>query len=407
MSRGRAGGGAVAFPAVDRAIREMEGTAAGHYLHIGAVLELDTTGRPPSLDEVRTHLRRRLRLLPPLAACAPHLDDHVRELTAPDGEPAAYDALLNIAPPRPQCPWGVWLVHDSVSDRQLLCYRGHHALHDGVSLARLIRRLFGLREPAHTTAPETTAATGPTGGAALTAHVRNAAASVRLLLPAPRRPLLPGARAGRRVLSAVTVPLAQVRVAAGELGTTVLGVHLAALSYAAQRTDATGWTTARRRPHGIAVPVSLAPTDPTPYAGNRFGVALLDAAWAEQDLGRRARMLSRQLERYRDPALKWALGDALGRLDADGVCGLSERIYARCGVQTTVLPLAADLGFAGRRARRLTGLNCLPANFPYQPVLALCHDRAVCSFTADAATPGARDLAPYWQEALNRMAPPT
>ncbi|MFJ8649707.1 wax ester/triacylglycerol synthase domain-containing protein [Streptomyces sp. NPDC093546] len=407
-------GGAAAYPAVDEVIRAMEGPDQGHYLHIGAVLELE--GPVPELAAVREHVRGRLPYLPLLSLSVtgdagdegPDLGRHVRELRVERRE-AAYDALLNAAAPCPRRPWGVWLVHGYEENRFLLCYRGHHALHDGVSLAWVMQRLFRTRPPAEAV-PPAGGSYAPDLSARIGGHARNALESVRLFLPASRRPLLDGPREGRRVLSAVSVPVSRLRTAAAGLGCSVLDIHLSALSYAAQRTDTTGWTREGPRARGIGLPIALGPVGSSTaacpaYAGNRFSVAVVDVPWEEADLRRRARLLSRRTARYKDPALRWAKGDALVRLDARRTRSLSERVFARCGVQTTVLTQTADFGLGGCRALGLTGLNCLPAHFPYQPVLTIWRSQAVCAFTADAAVPAARELAGYWHEALDRLAP--
>ncbi|MFF5106749.1 wax ester/triacylglycerol synthase domain-containing protein [Streptomyces sp. NPDC000134] len=392
------------YPAVDQVIGEMEGGA--HYLHIGAALEMD--GAAPARQEVREHLRARLPLLPPLSGCEDHLDDHVRELTVPTGTAsnwsAAYDALVNQPAPCARRPWGVWLVTGAGTDGYLLCYRGHHALHDGTGVLRLVRLLFSRPEPVAAAMPARAPARPPAAARA-GGYARNLGASARLLLPAPRRPLLPAAPAGRRVVSRAVVPVAALRAAARALDCSVLDVYLGALSAAAEAADPTGWTAERWRARGIGVPVSLERAGPTPYRGNRFAVALLDIPWREKDLAERVRIISRRTAPLRDPGVRWALGHALGRLSVAGTRGFSARLFARCGAQTTLLSSAADLGFAGRRARRFTGLNCLPADFPYQPVLTLWRDEAVCAFTADAALPAAGDLAETWHRALLRLAP--
>jgi hypothetical protein len=387
------------YPAVDQMIGEMDGDS--HYLHIGAVLEMD--GVPPALDEVREHLRARLPLLPPLSGCEDHLDAHVRELFARDRS-AAYDALVDEPAPCAERPWGVWLVTGPGADGHLLCYRGHHALHDGISVLRLVRLLFSLPEPvaAPTTAPDPVR---PPAATRAGGYARHLGASARLLQPAPRRPLFPGAPAGRRVVSRAVVPVAALRAAARALDCSVLDVHLGALSAVAEAADLTGWTAEGWRTRGIGVPVSLEPAGPTPYRGNRFALALLDVPWGEKDLAARVRAISRRTRPLRDPGVRWAMGHALGRLSVAGTRGFSARLFARCGVQTTILSSAADLGFAGHRARRLTGLNCLPADFPYQPVLTLWGDEAVCAFTADAALPTAGTLAESWHRAVLRLAP--
>ncbi|MGE7386506.1 hypothetical protein ACQKM2_13620 [Streptomyces sp. NPDC004126] len=393
---------AAAYPAVDQVIWEMERTGSGHYLHIGAALEFE--GPPPRLDAVREHVLRRSAGLPQAADGGTALRDRVRELRlAPGAKP--YDALLDAPVPGVGRPWGVWLVHGHEPGRHLLAYRGHHGLHDGVSMARLLPVLFGAEERTGEVGTDRPAATGrpavPPLTARLPAQARQAAASLRLFLPPPRTALTPGPRAGRRVLSTASVSVDLLRSTARRLGCSVLDVHLSALSRTAQRTDRTGWTTELGRPRGIAVPVSLARTGRDPYPGNRFSVVLLDVPYDEPDLARRARLLSRQTRRCREPATRWALGDALGRLGVAGTRAVSDRIFARTGVQTTVLTTSADLGFAGRPAVRLTGLNCLPADFPYQPVLALWRDEAVCSFTADASVPDAAVLAGHWREAVD------
>ncbi|MFI8511273.1 hypothetical protein ACIGHB_09065 [Streptomyces sp. NPDC085460] len=399
------------YPALDRTIRAMDESV--HYLHIGAVMEMG--GVPPRADAVLDHVRRRLPLLPPLADCHDHLASHVRELPVPGCRSGdwtrAYDALVNSpAPACAQRPWAVWLVPAGDGDGYLLCYRSHHALHDGVSLMRLIRLLFARTEPAVPSVPVPPAPerhkAPPALGVRVGGRLRTAADSTRLLVRAPRRPLLPGGPDGRRVLTSAVVPVARLRAAARALECSVLDVHVAALTRVAEEADPTGWTAEGRRTRGIVLPVSLDAGGVTPYAGNRFAPALVDLPWDRRDLGERAGILAGRTRRLRDPGIRWAMGQAMGRLGVAGVGTLSGRVFARAGMQTTVLGCTADLGFAGRRAERLTNLNCLPAPFPYQPALTLWRDEAVCSFTADTALPAAEKLADLWLRAIDVLAPP-
>lgn len=396
----------VSYPALDQAIGGME--EAAHYLHIGAVMEM--RGAPPRIDAVLDHVQRRLPLLPPLAGCRDHLASHVCELPVPgcrSGNWArAYDALVNS--PVPACaqrPWGVGLVAGEGGDGYLLCYRSHHALHDGVSLMRLIRLLFALTEPAAPpTAPERHTEP-PALGVRVSGRLRTAAASTRLMVRAPRRSLLPGVPDNRRVLTSAVVPVARLRAAARSLGCSVLDVHLAALSRVAEAADPTGWTREGRRTRGIVLPVSLDPGGAAPYNGNRFALALVDLPWEQRDLGERARIVAGRTRRLRDPGFRWAMGKAMGRLGVADVGTLSGRVFARAGMQTTVLGFTADIGFAGHRAERFTNLNCLPAPFPYQPALTLWCNDAVCSITADTALPAAEKLADLWLQAVDVLAP--
>ncbi|CCA56737.1 MULTISPECIES: wax ester/triacylglycerol synthase domain-containing protein [Streptomyces] len=398
---------AVPYPALDETIRGMEESA--HYLHIGAVMEME--GAPPRIDAVLDHVQRRLPLLPPLVGCRDHLASHVRELAVPgcgSGDWArAYDALVNSpAPACAQRPWAVWLVPGEGGDGYLLCYRSHHALHDGVSQMRLMRLLFARTEPtAPPSAPERHKET-PALGVRVSGRLRTAAASTRLLVRAPRLPLLPGVPDNRRVLTSAVVPVTRLRAAARSLECSVLDVHIAALSRVAEEADPTGWTAEGRRTRGIVLPVSLDAGGVTPYAGNRFALALVDLPWEQRDLGERARTLAGRTKWLRDPGARWAMGKAMGRLGVAEVGALSGRVFARAGMQTTVLGFTADIGFAGHRARRFINLNCLPAPFPYQPALTLWRDEAVCSITADTALPAAEKLADLWLRAIDVLAPP-
>ncbi|MFE3072536.1 hypothetical protein [Streptomyces sp. NPDC059247] len=397
---------AATYPAVDRTIREMEEVV--HYLHIGAAVEMP--GAPPGIDTVLDQVRRRLPLLPPLADCGDHLADHVRELSVPgcrSGEwSRAYDALVNLpAPACAQRPWGVWLAAGDDGDGYVLCYRAHHALHDGVGLMRLARLLFALAEPAAAASVPERHREPPALGPRVRGQLRTAVTSTRLLVREPRRPLLHGTPDNRRVLTSAVVPVARLRSAARSLGCSVLDVHVAALTRVAEETDPTGWTAEGRRTRGIVLPVSLDQVGVTPYTGNRFAMALVDLPWEHSDLGERARIIARHTSRLRDPGVRWAMGKTMGRLDVTGVRTLSGRLFARAGMQTTVLGFTADIGFAGRRATRFTNLNCLPAPFPYQSALTLWRDEAVCSFTADTALPAAEKLADRWLQAVDVLAP--
>ena len=56
----------------------------------------------------------------------------------------------------------------------------------------------------------------------------------------------------------------------------------------------------------------------------------------------------------------------------------------------------------------LTRRDCLAllaagVSLPCLPALAIWRDQATCAFTADAALPGARDLAGHWREALDTL----
>ncbi|MFB7515474.1 hypothetical protein [Streptomyces sp. NPDC056144] len=403
-------GAAVAYPALDRTIREMEESV--HYLHIGAAMEMQ--GPPPGVETVLDHVRRRLPLLPPLVGCADHLADHVRRLPVPGCRSGdwsrAYDALVNApAPACAQRPWEVLLVADEDGDRNgyLLCYRAHHALHDGVSLMRLVRLLFARTEPvpAMNVSPPQRDKEPPAFGARVTGRLHTAAATRRLLVRAPRRPLLPGPPENRRVVTSAVVPVGRLRAAARSLGCSVLDLHLAALTGVAEAADPTGWTAEGRRTRGIVLPVSLEQTGVTPYTGNRFALALVDLPWDRSDLRERARIVADRTRPLKDPGVRWAMGKAMGQLGVTGVRRLSGQVFARAGLQTTVLGFTADIGFAGRRAARFTNLHCLPAPFPYQPTLVLWRDEAVCTFTADTALPAAEKLADLWLQAVDVLAP--
>jgi len=360
---------------------------------------------------VLEHVRRRLPLLPPLAGCGDHLADHVRELPVPgcrSGDWArAYDALVNL--PAPGCvrrPWGVWLVAGEEGDGHLLSYRAHHALHDGVSLMRLVRLLFALKEPAAASVTERRKEP-PALRARVNGHLRAAAASSRLFVRVPRRPLLPGSPDHRRVLTSAVVSVGRLREAAQSLKCSVLDLHVAALMRVAESADPTGWTAEGRRTRGIVLPVALDQVGVSPYTGNRFALSLVDLPWDRTDLAERARIVAGRTRPLSDPGVRWAMGKAMGRLSVTGVQALSRRVFTRAGLQTTVLGITADIGFAGRRARRLTPLNCLPQPFPYQAALTLWRDEAVCSFTADTALPAAEKLADLWLRAVDVLAPPT
>ncbi|MEU8765297.1 wax ester/triacylglycerol synthase domain-containing protein [Streptomyces sp. NPDC048659] len=397
-----------AYPALDLTIRGMDESV--HYLHIGAVMEFQ--GPRPDTTAVLDHVRRRLPSLPVLSDCAGHLADHVGELRVPGCRSGqwtrAYDALVN-APALgcAQRPWEVRLVGGADGDGYLLCYRAHHALHDGVSLMRLIRLLFALTDPAATAArqPERHKER-PGAGTRLRGRLRVAAATARLLAARPpRRPLLAGAPDNRRVVTTAVVPVGRLRAAARALDCSVLDLHLAALSRVAEAADPTGWTTERGRSRGVVVPVSLDQVGVTPYAGNRFALALVGLPWKTRDLAERARILSGRTGGLGDPGVRWAMGKAMERLGPAGVQALSGRMFARAGLQSTVLGFTADVGFAGLRARRFTNLHCLPAPFPYQPALTLWRQEAVCSFTADTALPAAEKLADLWLRAIDELAP--
>ncbi|MCZ0983045.1 hypothetical protein O1L60_39910 [Streptomyces diastatochromogenes] len=306
-----------------------------------------------------------------------------------------------------ELPWGVWLVPGEDGDGHLLCYRAHHALHDGVSVMRLVRLLFSLTEPVAASSTVERRKEPPALGARVGGRLRTAADSSRLLARAPRRPLLPGAPDNRRVLSSAVVPVARLREAARSLGCSVLDVHVAALTRVAEAADPTGWTAEGRRARGIVLPVSLDQVGAVPYVGNRFALALVDLPWDRSDLGERARIVADRTRRLKDPGVRWAMGRAMGRLGVGGVRALSGRVFARAGMQTTVVGFTADIGFAGRRADRFTNLNCLPAPFPYQSALTLWRDEAVCSFTADTALPTAEKLADLWLQAVDVLAPTT
>jgi len=395
-----------ACPGLDRVIRGMDESA--HYLHIGTAMEMQ--GPPPGIDAVLDQVRRRLPLLPPLSGCGDHLADHVREVSVPGCRSGhwmrAYDTLVNL--PSPGCaqrPWGVWLVPGEEGEGHLLCYRAHHALHDGISQMRLIRLLFALTHPA--AQPPERRKEPPALGERASGHVRAAAASIRLRVRTPRRPLASGPAENRRVVTSAAVSIARLRAAARAIGCTVLDLHVAALTRVAEATDTTGWTTEGRRARGIVLPVSLDQVGTVPYTGNRFAMSLVDLPWDRSDLRERAGIIAARTRQLRDPGLRWAMGRAMARLGPAGVGTLSGRMFARAGLQTTVLGFTADIGFAGRRADRLTGLHCLPAPFLYQPALTLWRDEAVCAFTADTALPAAEKLADLWLQAVDALAPPT
>ncbi|MEU1536179.1 wax ester/triacylglycerol synthase domain-containing protein [Streptomyces fagopyri] len=397
----------IAYPALDQVIRGIRGHA--QHLDIGFVLEMESPAA--GAGAVLDHLRRRLPLLPPLAGCADHLADHVRELAVPGCRSGAwtraYDALVNLPAHCARGPWDLWVVPGEDGDGHLLAYRAHHALHDGGSMMRLARRLFSAAEPdppAPTPAPR---AEPPAAHPRVADRVRSAAASTSLLARAPRQPLLPGALDGRRVLTAAVVPSARLRTASRALECSVLDLHVAALSRVAEESDPTGWTKERNPARGIGLPVSVHRSgDPVPYTGNRFAVVHpVDIPWDTDDLGDRARIIAGRTARLRDPNIRWELGQSMKRLDAPRLLRRVARAFAHSGMQSTVLLLSGDLGFAGHRASRFTSLNCLPAPFPQQSALTLWGEQAVCSFTADTALPAAEKLADLWLRAVDVLAP--
>ncbi|TDC59036.1 hypothetical protein, partial [Streptomyces hainanensis] len=126
-------------------------------------------------------------------------------------------------------------------------------------------------------------------------------------------------RKNERLLSAATVPVGRLRAAAGRLGCSVLDVHLAALSRAAERFDATGWTAEGRRARGFGLPVALGHDPGQPYLGNRFTMALIPVPWQEPDLGRRAQLIARHTTRLKPRSARWAQSATIGRLGPRGV----------------------------------------------------------------------------------------
>jgi diacylglycerol O-acyltransferase len=215
--------------------------ANGH-MAIGAVLVCD--GPAPSLEDLVTHVRSRLHLLPRLRQrlCFPPLrlgtpfwvDDpefeiatHVRGASLPaPGTTAQFRELAGelLAPPldRSRPLWELWLIDGFEEDRFGVVYKTHHAMADGISAVDIGTLLFDTeprREPArevaswHPQSPPTNAHLAAAAVRGLWATLRRAARWLRHALRDPRgaaRRAGDGAAGLREVGWALTKPAPRV-----------------------------------------------------------------------------------------------------------------------------------------------------------------------------------------------------
>lgn len=154
----------------------LENEKGNGHMAIGAVLEF--AGRPPSREDLLTHIRSRVHLLPrlrqrllwpPLRLGTPYWADdpsfeierHVRwaRLPEPGGEAELRELVDELlAPPldRSKPLWELHVVEGFAEERFAIVYRTHHAMADGISAVDIGMLLFDVEprsEPDRTQAP--------------------------------------------------------------------------------------------------------------------------------------------------------------------------------------------------------------------------------------------------------------
>lgn len=307
---------------------------------------------------------------------------HAVRLPAPGDHEALEtftSSLISVPLPHDRPLWDLYLV-DRYGDGSAMVFRMHHAIADGVALARLLLSLTetpGAEEvavAAPTPAPASWAATGVRAGLDLVQHpgrlahvldlghlvdlahtvVADAAALAKLaLLPADPPTALRGELGtAKRVVWSAPIPLAPIRTSGHETGSTVNDILLAAVAGALR----THLVRHRSEVHDIRaiVPLNLrSPALPLPAElGNMFGLVYLPlpltTAGREDRLAEMTRRTT-AVKHSAEAVVSYAVLEAVGRAPGP-VEDLAIDVFAAkgTGVMTNVPGPREPVTLAGR-----------------------------------------------------------
>ena len=247
--------------------------------------------------------------------------------------------------------WELHLIED-VGDGAVLLTRVHHAVGDGIALARVMLSATdgGDAGPGIGGSPAAHSALGAIlhGGAAAIGHPRRTAARGLTDMSALAKLLLPGAeasrtlkgdgRVGHRVAWSEPVDLWRVKRTARAYRVTVNDVLMAALA-GALRTRILAAGAAPERLHAL-VPLNLRPLDePVPAnLGNRFGLVLAELPVEVEDEIDRVWEVYRSMDaikRSDEGAISYGILDVMGRAPTAVEARLIEYFTAKASMVVT------------------------------------------------------------------------
>lgn len=312
------------------------------------------------------------------------LSDHLHPVRLPDpGDQEALEtftsSLISVPLPHDRPLWDLYLV-DGYGDGCALVFRMHHAIADGVALARLLLSLTetpgseAVEVAAPTTGPGSLAAAGVRAALDLVQHpghlahlldpghlvdlahtaVADAAALAKLaLLPADPPTALRGPLGtAKQVVWSAPIPLAPIRASGHQTGSTVNDILLAAVAGALR----THLVRHRSDIHDIRaiVPLNLrSPALPLPAElGNMFGLVYLPLPLTTARREDRLREMTRRTTAVKHSAegvVSYAILETVGRAPG-AVEDLAIDVFAAkgTGVMTNVPGPREPVTLAGR-----------------------------------------------------------
>ena len=283
-------------------------------------------------------------------------DDHFHRIALP--EPGDREALKTLIGDLASAPlahdrplWDVYLI-EGVGEGAVLLTRVHHAVGDGIALARVLLSATdggdpgpGFGEPAH----EGHSSFGALAGAL--AHPRRTAARgvgdlgtlAKLLLPGGEhaRSLKGAGHVGHRVAWSEPVDLWRVKRTAVAYRVTINDVLMAALA-GALRTRILAAGESPERMHAL-VPLNLRPLDePVPEElGNRFGLVLADLPVEIEDEADRLWEVYRTMgtiKRSDEGPITYAILDVMGRAPTEVEARLLDYFTSKASLVVTNVP---------------------------------------------------------------------
>ncbi|MFF4775073.1 wax ester/triacylglycerol synthase domain-containing protein [Microtetraspora fusca] len=330
-----------------------------------------------------------------------HLDYH-RLPTGCDEATAVLEGLRRPVPPDHPL-WSVLVLHGHRDDEHILCYRAHHAFHDGISIMSIFQGLLTGRP-----LPRPVSVDPP--------HIVRMAAQLPAAMPELLRLLAPRARwhdrvapygRGRR-LYVTSLDGALVQQIAAATGATLGQINLAVLSGALRAWAPHHWEPSLIRPRrrGLTtwIPVNLAEPDHSAL-GNRVGLIAVTLPCSDPSPLSRLNRVMAQI--HDDRVDRTRRRQRLFDLLPYSLIRIS-RSVARWGSRNRLIVTmlsAVDNELPG--ARGMFGIPILPVGVPAMVAfLALGHTVSVSLLVDDSVTHAER-LAPLLRHALDELAEAT
>jgi diacylglycerol O-acyltransferase len=389
-------------------------------LGIGAVILF--RGSPPSLHEVREHLRDRCSQIPSLnrrltgatwrrAAWVPatplDLTVHVRERMAAEeqGGEGLRKVINELLPERfqgPFPPWRCWLIHGYSREEFALLYLGHHALHDGLTLRHIAEAVFNAAPEAQPMPPSLPLAQKPT----LRAAIRGMANNMRSLIP-PAPPVGRTDFTNRRLLSWDLTSGMELGGIARRHNATVNDVFLAGITGVLREWPESPWRelSSHRRTVYTFIPMNTRNSGVVDQIGNRLSGYRMPLPCGEPNPVKRLEIISKlsregvrrghqDFERFSLFGPKWLGQFAVGR-------SMSAR-YAQ--VFTTSVPISGlGLALAGRPVSAMIPIAHLPTGHCFTAAMFFSRDQSCIAFAADSCLDSADELPTRWLASIEEL----